>query len=99
MKTQHTLRISEDLIKKLDGLPGSRSAAIEQALKNVGKEPYLLALAFRYRLTQSATEPTRTVTYLRDRKLADVIEDLIRKTELSGEQVTRLAIEAFVHKL
>lgn len=99
MKRHHSLTIATDTLEALDRLPIARSKAISQALAKAGEEPDLLVHALRLRLSQPPVSEMTKVTYSRDDKLGVVIEKLAEMSKLSGEQVVRLSVEAYIHRL
>jgi len=99
MKKNHTVGLPAGIIEKCEKLPLSRSSAIAQSLMNAMKEPELLVLAFRLRLSQGRKEEIVKVAYTRDTKLDEVLSELTELTKLPGEQVIRLSLEAYVHRL
>jgi len=99
MKKNHTVGLSAGIIEKCEKLPVSRSGAIAQALMNAMREPQLLAMAFQLRLSQTKKDEIVKVAYTRDTKLDEVLLQLSELTKLPGEQVIRLALEAYVNRL
>lgn len=102
MKRKCSIKCSRTLLDKFQDLPISRSAAICQAIHNAGNEPELLAQALRLRLNSrpaEAKENDTLITYTRDAKLDRALQTLTGISELPGEQVIRLAMEAYIYKL
>ena len=99
MKVLRSLRMPVSLMNKFDDLPITRSGAICQALINAGKDPELLVVALRYRMSRPDELNDCQVSYRLDPKLVRTQEDLSRMTKLSGEIVVRLCMEAYIHNL
>lgn len=99
MKKQVSATIPTSMIEALKGVPLSRSAAISQAIVNAGREPDLLVHAFRLRLSQPKEDDDHRVTYSRDERLDEIVKNLSDLTKLPGEQVIRLCVEAYIHRL
>lgn len=91
--------VPASLVAKFEKLPMTRSAAIAQALTNAARDPELLVDAFKLRMSQPFEENDTRITYTRDEGLQEVIDRLSRMTKLPGEQVVRLCMEAYIHKL
>lgn len=99
MKKNHTVALTTSIIEQCKDLPLTRSAAIAQSLMNAVREPELLILALRHRMSSLGKEGTEKVSYTRDTKLDEALETLMNLTEMSGEQVIRLSLEAYVYRL
>lgn len=87
------------LVKAFENVPMTRSAAISQAIINANRNPDLLAHAFRLRLSQPFEENDTSITYTRDPRIGDIVKRLAEMTKLPGEQVVRLCMEAYIHRL
>lgn len=77
----------------------TRSAAICQALLNAERDPGVLSRAFQLRLNTDFEENDVEIKYTRDKRLDKTVEELSRMTRLPGQQVIRLCMEAYIHKL
>ena len=87
------------LVKAFEKVPMTRSAAISQAIINADRNPDLLAHAFRLRLSQPFEENDARITYTRDIRIEAIVKRLAEMTKLSSEQVVRLCMEAYIHRL
>lgn len=92
-------QFAASLLKAFEKVPMTRSAAITQAVINAGRDPELLISAFRLRLSQPYEENDTEVTYSRDHRIEAIVKKLAEMTKLSGEQVVRLCMEAYIHRL
>lgn len=99
MKKPYCLSLSPTLITALEKVPMNRSAVITQAILNADRNVELLAQAFRLRFSMPKEDNEVRVTYTRDGKLEAPLKKLIEMTKLPGEQVIRLCVEAYIHKL
>lgn len=93
------LTVPTEIIDLFLKLPLTRSAAIGQSILAASRRPDLIPLALRLRMTQVRSGNNVRVSYTREQRLDAMIERLAQMTDLSGEQVIRLCMEAFVHKL
>ena len=99
MKKPYTSVIPASMVTKFETVPMTRSAAIAQAILNADRYPDLLVDAFRLRLSQPFEENDTRITYTRDSKIDAMIKRLSEMTKLPGEQVVRLCMEAYIHRL
>ena len=90
---------TRDLVDKFEKLPITRSRAINLAIGYAAKDPELLVQALRFRFSQPHLENDVKVTYSRDTKLDEVLENLTHMTKLPAEQVIRLCMEAYINRL
>lgn len=98
-KKKNTVQLSEDMNRRFDSLPIPKAAAIVLSINQAWREPDTLALAFRFRLSQPQEEVGVKVSYTVDDKMQERLQKLMSMTKLSGEQVVRLAMEAYIHRL
>lgn len=99
MKQKAALSLPSSMVKKFDKLPMTRSGAISQALMNADRNHDLLSRAFQLRMSTDHEENDARICYSRDSKHDETIEKLSRMTRLSGEQVVRLCMEAYIYRL
>lgn len=93
------LTVATEVLDAFELLPLSRSAAIGQAILAAGKRPELIPLALRERMSQTRSGNNVRVSYTRENRLDAMIKRLAEMTDLSGEQVVRLCMEAYLYKL
>lgn len=96
---QHKVTVSNEVLELFEGLPLSRSAAIGMSILAVSRKPDLLHVALRHRMTQERTGNNVRVSYTREPRLEAMIDRLAEMTDLSGEQVIRLCMEAYIYRL
>lgn len=99
VKKAYNSSVPKSMVKAFENVPMTRSAAITQAVLNADKNPDLLAHAFRLRLSQPFEENDTKITYTRDIRLEAMVKRLAEMTKLPGEQVMRLCMEAYIHRL
>lgn len=92
------LTLPIEVVAALELLPLNRSAAIGQAIIGGSHRPDLLPLALRIRMSKARSGNNVRISYSRELRMDDMIARLAQMTDLSGEQVIRLCIEAFIHK-
>lgn len=99
MKKTHNVNLPADLVEACTHLPVTRSGALNQAMFNAWRDPELLVKALRFRLDRPEELERIKVTYSRDSKLDPVLEKMSEMTKLPKEQVVRLCLEAYIHRL
>ena len=99
MKRKAALSLPSSMLEKFDKIPMTRSGAISQALLNAGRDPALLSRAFQLRMSTDEEQNDARICYSRDTKHEQKIEKLSRLTRLSGEEVVRLCMEAYIYGL
>lgn len=99
MYRKNTLKLPAKLNQALDGLPLAKSVAVAQAILSAEREPESLARAFQLRLHQPTEENDITISYVRTPKIEEPLRRLTEMTRLPGEQVVRLCLEAYIHRL
>lgn len=97
--TQHKVTVSTEVLELFEALPLSRSAAIGLSILQAGRKPDLLHMALRRRMSETRSGNNVRVSYTREPRLEAIIDKLAEITALSGEDVIRLCMEAYIHKL
>ena len=98
-KRQFNITLAPSVRKELKSLPMSMTAAVIQAIINAERDPQKLARALEQRFgAPSEGNTERTATFL-DTRVTGMVERLSGVSRLSNEEVARLAIEAYIHRL
>lgn len=98
-KKAHKVTVSQEVLDMFEKLPISRSAAIVASINLVARKPDLLHIALRHRMTEVRSGNNVRVSYTREAKIEPMIDTLANMTDMSGEQVIRLCMEAYIYKL
>lgn len=98
-RTIKAFTISESTAEQLQKLPITASQALTTAISNAIKDPQSLGRAMQRRVTQEKEKPTSRTSYYLDNKVMSEIDELCEKSALKGEEVVRLAMEAYIYKL
>lgn len=98
-RTQKILTLPSHVVGMFDGLVQNRSACISNAVIEGLKNPELLVQALRLRLTTPFEENNTNVTWSRSVAALEAEKKLAEMTRLPGEQVVRLCMEAYIHRL
>ena len=98
-KKQLVFAVSTSTKATLSSLPVSITQTVIAALRAAAEDPSKLAKALYRRMTQQSEENTVRVSTLLDSKVTDLHNLLAHKARLSSEEVTRLALEAYLHRL
>ena len=101
-KKCHKVTVSQEVLDMFEKLPISRSAAIVASINLVARKPDLLHIALHHRMsevTEVRSGNNVRVSYTREAKIEPMIDTLAQMTDLSGEQVIRLCMEAYIYKL
>jgi hypothetical protein len=99
MKRHQTVRLSEEVVEMFDKLTISRSAAIEAAVRNARTDPELLVRGLKHRMRNPRGANSIKVGYSRDSDIDEPVEQLVEMTKLPAEEVIRLCMEAYIHRL
>lgn len=85
----------------LSKLTMSMSAAVSQAVLNAYDDDSCLIRALKRRMALPPVRETNTerLCLTLDPRVVEYLEVLAAKSQLSVEETTRLAIEAYIHKL
>ncbi len=87
------------MVKAFKRVPLTRSAAIRQAVLQADVDPELLVDAFKLRLSMPFEDNDARISYTRDKKTDAIVKRLTEMTKLSSEEVVRLCMEAYIHRL
>lgn len=101
MKKFRTFKVSPTLRHQLERQPLNMSAAVCQAVMNARDDDTLLLKALKRRLALPPVGENNEVrmAITHDTRIAEYLEELSLKTQFPAEQILRLAIEAYIHKL
>lgn len=98
-KKQLVFAVSPSTKASLSSLPVSITSTLTTALRQAHADPSKLARALDKRMTEPPEENTARISALLDETLTELHNFLSTRSRLSAEEVARLAVEAFIHKL
>ncbi len=90
------MRIVGQLNDLIQQVPMSASALGNLATKQLLENPELIWVALRHRLKKQLTGPEKKTTYNFDSDVSSAVQELASKLRLSGDEIIRLAIEAYL---
>lgn len=101
MRKNRTITMSPDAKDFLHSQPVNTSAIVATAIIRVYEDDSLLLKALKRRLAlgqEKATEMVRTSISLEE-SILEMLQKLSLRSQLSLEEVLRLVIETYIHKL
>ena len=99
MSKPANITLNETILAALSDIPSSRSAAMAKALFKAQSEPQLLAIALSHRINNPTPGTDKSICYSRDIRVEKALQELKALTQLTAEEVMRLAIEAYIYHL